>query len=171
VTDRFAIDVLAAHDRTEFSCGIAALDRYFREQVTQDIRRHITNCFVAVSADSNLIAGYYTLAASSIQFLDLPPDETKRLPRYPVLPAVLIGRLAVDTRFRGRGLGSALIADAALRAIRSEPAVFTLLVDAKDENAVAFYLHHGFRPLESKPGSLFLSVASVAKIRPQTERR
>jgi ribosomal protein S18 acetylase RimI-like enzyme len=161
VTEQVVIEPLGSHDRETFACGVSALDRYFREQVTQDIRRNVTNCFVAVGADSGLIAGYYTLAASSAQFSDLPLDITKRLPRYPALPAVLLGRLAVDQRFRGRGLGAVLLANAALRAIQSAPAVFTLLVDAKDENAVAFYRHHGFASLPSNSRRLFLPTASA----------
>jgi ribosomal protein S18 acetylase RimI-like enzyme len=164
VTDQVSIEPLAGHDRTEFFCGVAALDRYFREQVTQDIRRRVTNCFVAIAADGGLIAGYYTLAASSLALTDLPPAEMKRLPRYPVLPAVLIGRLAVDHRFRGRGIAGALLSDATQRAMRAEPGVFALIVDAKDDNAFGFYRHHGFTPLQSKPHALFLSIASASKV-------
>ena len=93
-----------------------------------------------------------------------PPEITKRLPRYPTIPAVRIGRLAVDLRFRGRGLGAALLADAIQRVLLSPPAVFALLVDAKDDQAVAFYRHHGFLPLTSKPHTLFLPIATAAKL-------
>ena len=103
------------HHREAFHCGEDSLDRYFRTQATQDIRRRMANCFVAVEALSGEIAGYYTIAAASISFVDLPSELAKRLPRYPTLPAVRIGRLAVDTRFQGRGLGAALPADAARR--------------------------------------------------------
>jgi GNAT superfamily N-acetyltransferase len=86
--------------------------------------------------------------------LDLPPEVTKRLPRYAALPAVRIGRLAVDRKFWGRGLGGALLADALRRVLLAPPAVFALLVDAKDDRAVAFYEHHG----------LFLPIATAEKI-------
>jgi ribosomal protein S18 acetylase RimI-like enzyme len=165
VTAGFRLEVLGtAHDRSEFECAAEPLDRYFREYVTQDVRRRLTNCFVAVETETDRVAAFYTLAASSLSFADLPPEEAKRLPRYPVLPAVLIGRLAVDRRFHGRGLGSALIADAAWRAMRAEPAVFTLLVDAKNENAASFYRHYGFKPLPSNPNRLWLPVATAAKV-------
>ena len=78
---------------------------------------------------------------------DLPPEDLKRLPRYPTLPAVRIGRLAVDQRYRGKGLGKALLADAAIKAMTAAPASYALIVDAKHETAVQFYQHHGFRPL------------------------
>ena len=133
----------------------------------------MTNCFVAVGADSGILAGYFTFAASSIALDDLPEDETKKLPRYRTLPAGLIGRLGVDIRFRKlgvdirfrkRGIGSVLLADAAKRARQATPAVFALLVDAKDDAAIAFYRHHGFAALQSEPRRLFLPVASAARL-------
>ena len=80
----------AAHDRDGFTCGVSALDRYLREQASQDVRRRIGNCFVAIDHETRAIAGYYTLAASSVPVAELPDTETRRLPRYPVLPATLI---------------------------------------------------------------------------------
>ena len=94
---------------------------------------------------------------------ELPPEVTRRLPRYPTLPAVRIGRLAVDLKFRGRGLGAALLADAVRRVLLAPPAALALLVDAKDDRAVAFYLHHGFQPFASQPRTLFLPLATAEK--------
>jgi ribosomal protein S18 acetylase RimI-like enzyme len=163
VTGPFLIEPLAgAHDRRTFDCGNAALDRYFREQVTQDIRRRITHCFVALDPEARL-AGYYTLSAASLPITALSADKVKRLPRYPLLPAGLIGRLAVDRKFRGQGLGGALIVDAIDRAMRAEPAIFTLIVEAKDDGAASFYRHYGFRPLASRPLSFFLPLAEATR--------
>ena len=131
-----------------------------RELVGQDTKRRISNCFVALDA-SGVVAGYYTLAATSLPLTELPADLTKRLPRYPLVPAGLIGRLAVDLAFRGKGLGSALLVDAAVGAAHSDPAIFTLVVEAKDDSAVAFYERHGFRRFASKPDSLFLPIAAA----------
>ena len=153
----------ATHDRTLFRCGEEVLDRYFQTQATQDIRRRVANCFVAIEAAAGAIAAYYTLSAASIPVVDLPPEEAKRLPRYPTLPAVRIGRLAVDQRFRGRGLGAALLMNAAHRSLQADAAAFTLLVDAKSDSAVAFYQHHGFRCLLSQPRTLFLPLATAEK--------
>jgi ribosomal protein S18 acetylase RimI-like enzyme len=164
----FRIEPLsAAHDRAGFGCGEEALDRYFQTQATQDIRRRVANCFVAVEVgtgmvDAKQVAAFYTMSAASIPFVDLPPEETKRLPRYPTLPAVRIGRLAVDERFQGRGLGAALLANAAKRAIQAA-AAFALLVDAKNDQAVAFYQRYGFRALISQPRTLFLPLATAQK--------
>jgi GNAT superfamily N-acetyltransferase len=82
----------------------------------------MVNCFVAIEEAGVPVAGIYTLSAAGIPLSDLPEDGTKRMPRYPVLPAVRIGRLAVDNRFHGRGLGAALLADAATRALGAGPA-------------------------------------------------
>ena len=161
MTAAFAIEPLgAAHNRTAFSCGVVPLDRYLHELATQDVKRRISNCFVACD-DTGKIAAYYTFAAASFPLSDLPPEQTRRLPRYALLPAGLIGRLAVDRDFRGRRLGSALVMDAAWRASRADPAVFALVVDAKDDAAAAFYRHLGFLPFASRPMSLFLPVATA----------
>jgi len=153
----------AEHDRDSFDCGEEALDRYFKTQATQDIRRRVANCFVAVESSSGAVAGYYTIASASIPFVDLPPEESKRLPRYPTLPAVRIGRLAVDRRFQGRGLGEILLLDAMRRSLRLPPAVYALVVDAKNDRAVAFYQRYGFRIFASQPRTLFLPMATAEK--------
>ena len=150
----------AQHDRTVFNSGSEPLDRYLREQVTQDIRRRVAACFVALSEQR--IAGYYTLASASLLLADLPASTGQKLPRYPTVPAVRMGRLAVDQAFKGQGLGAALLADAPGRAIRSEIAAYALMVDAKDDSAAAFYQHHGFVALPSSPLALFLPLATAS---------
>ena len=145
-------------DRTKFNCGSEPLNRYFQQQVTQEIRRRITACFVALTSDQT-IAGYYTIAATSVPLTGLPPGISKKLPRYPLVPAVRMGRLAVAEQFKGQGLGGALLADALHRAAVSDIAAYALLVDAKDDKAASFYQHHGFIPLPDSPLSLFLPLA------------
>ncbi len=134
------------HDRDSFTSGVEALDHYLKTQATQDIRRRMATCFVAVEERSPALAAYYTIASASIPMFDLPPSVTEKLPRYFSVPAVRIGRLAVDLKFRGKGLDGAL------------------LVDAKDDQAVAFYRHHGFHPLASHPRTLFLPIATAKDI-------
>jgi ribosomal protein S18 acetylase RimI-like enzyme len=158
----FRLEVLTDHDRTGFECSSAELTQYFRTGVSQDVRRRVTNCFVAVQTTTGLLAGFYTLAATGIPLTELPESVTKKLPRYPLVPAVLIGRLAVDTRFANQGLGGALLADAIDRCIQSPPAAFAVLVDAKDDNAVSFYGHHGFIKM-TDPQKLFLPLATAEK--------
>lgn len=152
-----------AHERNTFDCESLPLNDYFRQQVTQDIRRRITACFVATTTDGR-VAAYYTLASTSLLLADLPPSIGKKLPRYPLVPAVRLGRLAVDRDFKGQGLGGAMLADALSRASRSEIASCAMLVEAKDDTAAAFYLHHGFIPLQGPPLSFFLPFATSSKL-------
>ncbi|HBL32064.1 MAG TPA: GNAT family N-acetyltransferase [Acidobacteria bacterium] len=166
MTAPFLIEALgSAHSRTEFASGVEALDRYFREHVTQDVRRRVTACYVALDAATAQVAGYYTLSAASVALADLPESLGKRLPRYPSVPVARLGRLAVDQAYRGRQLGASLLWDAATRAVRSEMAVYALVVDAKDDQAVRFYLHHGFIAFGSLPRRLLLPLASFAAVR------
>lgn len=147
-----------AHARDDFACGVPALDRYLAQQAGQDVRRRVSACYVAIEASSGKLAGYYTLAAGGVPLTDLPESLTKRLPRYPSVPVARVGRLAVAQAFQGQKLGGALLADAALRATRSEVAVFALVVDAKDDAAVAFYRHHGFEPFGHQARQLIVSL-------------
>jgi ribosomal protein S18 acetylase RimI-like enzyme len=158
----FLIEVLSSsHDRESFSCGVAALDRYLRNQAMQDVRRRATACYVAVEISGAQIAGYYTLSAAGIPLADMPAKLAKRLPRYPSVPVARLGRLAVDQAYRGRKLGSALLWDAVERSLRSEVAVFALVVDAKDDQSEAFYRHHGFVSFGSQPRQLVLPLTKL----------
>jgi len=162
-TSSFRVALLdATCNRTTFSSGSEPLDRYFQQHVTQDIRRRITACFVALTGE-DIIAGYYTLAAGSVPLTDLPSNIGRKLPRYPLVPAVRMGRLAVDRNFTGQGLGGALLADALHRASDSDIAAYALMVDAQDEAATAFYRHHGFIQLPHSLLTLFLPLATAKR--------
>ncbi|BEV15906.1 GNAT family N-acetyltransferase [Herbaspirillum sp. DW155] len=150
----------ALHDRSRFECGSPALNRYLREQVTQDIRRRVAACFVAVD-DEQRVAGFYTLASASVPLARLSEALRRKLPRYGAIPAIRLGRLAVDHEFKGRGLGGALLVNALYRAIATEIPGAVMVVDAKDVQAAAFYRHHGFVALQDAPLTLFLPLASV----------
>lgn len=153
----------SSHDRTQFKSGSEPLDSYFSQQVSQDVRRRVAACYVALTHDQR-IAGFYTLASTALLLSELPEKLGKKLPRYPSVPAVRMGRLAVDQDFKGLGLGGALLADALDRAIRAEIAVYALVVDAKDESAAAFYRHHGLMALPSQPMTLFLPLATAGRV-------
>jgi len=160
VTEQFRIEPLSgAHDRSRFSSGSAPLDRYFRERASQDIKRRIAACFVAVSVETKDVAGFYTLTAASIAVDALAPEIVRKLPRYPVVPAALLGRLAVAESYRGKGLGGVLLGNAVLRVARSELGVFAMLVDAKDDLAQRFYEHYGFTLLPGDGRRLCLPIA------------
>lgn len=164
MTTRFRLEPLGpSHERASFSCGVEVLDRYLVSQASQDVRRRVSACYVATEVASGKVAGFYTLAASSVPLTDLSHDLTKRLPRYPSVPVARIGRLAIDKAFQGRKLGGALLADAALRAARSEVAVFALIVDAKDDDAAAFYRYHGFEPFGGHRRQLLIPLARFSR--------
>ena len=147
-------------DRASFRSSSEPLNRYLQEQVSQDIRRRCAACFVALAGETR-IAGYYTLASASVLLSDLPQSISKKLPRYPTVPAVRMGRLAIDESFEKQGLGGALLADALDRAAHSDIAAYALVVDAKDCTAAAFYQYHGFIAFSNSPLTLFLPLATA----------
>lgn len=153
------------HDRAAFSCGEPALDAYLQRQASQDIRRRVAQVFVAVGDTPEKIAGYYSLSAASFEKDELPPALAKRLPHYPV-PAAVLGRLAIDRRQQGRGLGETLLLDAIRRVVRASRtiAVYAIIVDAKTERAQAFYQRYGFRTFASEPRRLFLPLETCEKL-------
>lgn len=151
------------HDRSRFDSGVEPLDRYLRTQAGQDARKNMAAPFVLVLPNGT-IGGYYTLSATSVTLAELPAQVAKKLPRYPLVPATLLGRLAVDRRHQGRGYGRFLLADALHRAVRSEIASFAIIVDAKDESARRFYERESFLPFPDRPMKLFRSTADVAAL-------
>lgn len=110
------------------------------------------------------IGGYYTLSATGVKLTEFPTGITRRLPRYPLVPATLLGRLAVDRNHQGRGYGRFLLADALFRAVRSEIASFAVIVDAKDDNARRFYERESFLPLPDQPMKLFRPMADIRQL-------
>jgi GNAT superfamily N-acetyltransferase len=164
VTFPFAIEPLATHhDRAAFSSGVEVLDRYLATQAGQDIRRRIAGCYVALDKAIGQIAGYYTIAATSMPLSDVSTKMAKKLPRYPLVPSVRLGRLAVARAHQGKGLGASLLIDAIERSLRSDIIAFAMVVDAKDEPGAAFYRHHGFEAFASVPMSLYLPLAEAAR--------
>ncbi len=154
----------AQHKRSDFECGVEPLDRYLKQQASQDMRRRIAALFVLVDQDIDSIAGYYTLAATAIRLAELPPEITKKLPKYPLVPATLLGRLAVDQRYQGQGVGSFLLMDALRRSFNSEIASMAVVVDAKDDKARDFYEHHQFIPFPEQSQRLYLPMTTIAKL-------
>jgi predicted GNAT family N-acyltransferase len=158
----FVIEALApAHQRTAFSSGVEALDLYLHKQAGQDAKRHVAAPFILRQPPENQVLGYYTLSASAIDTRDLPAELAKKMPRYGSLPVILLGRLAVATSMKGRGLGEFLLMDGLQRSARSEIAAMALIVDAKDDKAQAFYQHFNFIPLQHQPRRLFLPMSTI----------
>jgi GNAT superfamily N-acetyltransferase len=151
------------HDRGSFVSGAEALDRYLRIRAGQDARKNVAAPFVLVLPDG-AIGGYYTLSATGVKLTEFPADITRKLPRYPLLPATLLGRLAVDQNYQGRGYGRFLLADALFRSVRSEIASFAVVVDAKDGAARRFYERESFLRFPDQPRRLFRPMADIAKL-------
>lgn len=155
----------ASINAMDFRCGRDPLDEYIRRYASQDVRRNVARVFIATPEnDPQQLSGFFTLSAGSVSCSSLPASLARKLPCYPV-PVALIGRLAVDRKFQGRGLGSILLADACQKISQASAvlAVAGIIVDAKDGEAISFYKHFGFIPLQGQtdrmllPGSVFLS--------------
>ncbi|MGD0427553.1 MAG: GNAT family N-acetyltransferase [Candidatus Acidiferrales bacterium] len=163
---KFAFEPLGQqHNRAAFSCGVESLDSYLRKQAGQDARKRAAAPFV-LTYDGRTIAGYYTLSQYAIELEDVPEEVAKKLPKYPLAPATLLGRLAVSIDFRGKGLGQALLMDALYRslALSEQIASTGVIVDAKDELAHAFYLKYGFIDLPKVDKRLFLPMATIERL-------
>lgn len=156
----------AAHDRRAFQSGVEALDRYLREQATQDQRRHIAACFVLADPDHKTVAGYYTLSAFTVAARELPEKLARRLANYGRVPCTLLGRLAVDLKYRGHGVGRTLLIDAMRRSLTHAASVasWAVVVDAKNDAAQEFYTRYGFLSLLDAPNRLFLPMATIAEV-------
>lgn len=154
------------HHRAAFSSGSAPLDHYLQHQAGQETRRHIAVTFVLVDIEHQTLAGYYTLSATSIRLAELPPALSEKLPRYPLVPATLLGRLAIDAGYQGRRLGEFLLIDALQRSYAQSQAIASMavVVDAKDDGAVSFYERYGFIRFAEQTHRLFLPMKTIAKL-------
>lgn len=153
------------HNRAAFSCGVEALDRYFRgDPVRQDMSRRLAAAFVMTS-DGVGVAGFYTLSSLSIACADLPQNLAKRLPSRLPIPVTLLGRMGVSVKMQGGGLGTDLLMDALYRALRATRAVasWAVVVDAK-AGARDFYLKHEFIPMPTIPHRLFLPMKTIERM-------
>lgn len=162
----FVIEPLGPkHQRAAFSCGIEALDTYLHKQAGQDLKKRAAVPFV-ITPDGETIAGYYTLSQYAVQLDDVPTEIARKLPRYPVVPATLLGRLAVSSAFRGQGLGATLLMDALYRALlhSREMASAGVVVDAKDTAARSFYQKYGFLELPKVERRLFLPMGTIEEL-------
>ena len=146
-----------------FSCGTDALDEYLKRYAKGNHRKNIGKTFVLLFEDE--VAGYYTLSMGNVEFQFIPKNWQARLPKYPI-PVARIGRLAVNSKAKGQGLGKFLLIDAFHRIwnASSSIAAFAIIVDAKDLNAVAFYRHFGFIPFDNQPLTLFLPLSSLEEL-------
>ncbi len=154
------------HDRATFDCGEFSLNQYLHRYANQDIKKRVNRVFAASpSLTPELVVGYYSLSAGSLDAANLPKISRRRLPRYPV-PVAILGRLAISKAYQGQGIGAVLLADALQRSVQASQvmAVYSVVVDALNEQVAEFYLRFGFIPLPSQPLKLFLPLDSVTDL-------
>ena len=154
------------HDRRVFSCGDDALDTYLKKRASQEAKKKIATTFVMAESLTNAVVGYYTLSATSILLDDLPDETARKLPKYPLVPATLLGRLAIDSSYQGRGYGELMIIDALRRALQAttEVASYAVVVDAINERAQSFYQRYEFCTFPDRKLRLFLPMKTIADL-------
>jgi predicted GNAT family N-acyltransferase len=155
------------HDRSDFCCGKDSLDNYICKQASQDLKRRISTVFVLIDdPESNNVLAYYTLSSYTIDITVLDEAFAKRLPRYPLLPATLLGRLAVDNRQKGKRFGELMLIDALKRSLDASTKVASLaaIAEALDRSALNFYTKYGFQQFKQEPMKLYLPMKSVEEL-------
>ncbi len=154
------------HKKALFSCGKSMLDNYLHKQANQDIKRKLSVCFVISEENTNLIKGYYTLSNNSIPLKSIPDSVSKKLPKsYAAIPTILLGRLAVDNKFQGQGMGKLLLIDALKRSLQISISIgsFAVVVDPIDQAAEHFYHKYGFIQLPDS-GKMFLPMKTISQL-------
>lgn len=163
---KYNIEPLGDHDRAAFSCGNADLDRYLREQASQDQKRGLASVFViAAKNDPGGILAYYTLSSRELRLEQLPAELAKRAGRYRRVGVTLLGRMAVAENCKGTGLGSLTLMNALHRSLVAAKAVasWAVFVEAIDPSAASFYRKYGFLELPEDNLKLFLPMKTIAK--------
>jgi GNAT superfamily N-acetyltransferase len=150
------------HDRQDFDCGEPVLNQFLQRLARQQCVRDFSHTYVATGIGESRILGFYAISASSVHFENLP--TALKLPRYPI-PAARIGRMAVDLREQGKGIGIALLQHAMQLAVQlaQHIGLTVVVVDAKNEDVAAFYLRYGFQRFSDQPLSLFISTELIRK--------
>ena len=151
------VPFVPGHTREDFNSGISELDRYLKQYAGQDVRRNIATLFVAVKDGTTQILGYYTLSNASVNLDTVPPALLKKLPKYAEVPAIRLGRLAVDRSVQRQGLGTRLLANAVIRSTYNVSAWALMIVNAKDNTACSFYKKFGFESLLDDERHLYIS--------------
>ncbi|MFZ4626458.1 MAG: GNAT family N-acetyltransferase [Rhodoferax sp.] len=150
------------HDRLDFDCGEPALNIFLQRLARQQADRDHSRTYVATAPGESRIRGFYAVSSSSVNFENWPADL--KLPRYP-MPVARLGRLAVDVREQGSGVGAALLLHAMQLTVQlaQHIGLFAVVVDAKNEAAAAFYERYGFGRFPDQKMSLFISTAVIRR--------
>jgi len=153
------------YDRTKFDCGVETLNKYIKEQVSTQVKIKSAACFLAISEDDQIV-GYYTVSASSMPLKDLSEELRKKMPRYPSVPVFLIGRLAIDKLFKGKGLGGGLLIEALLKCLElsEEVGACAVVVDVNNDEAKQFYQKYDFKAFEDNPNSMYIPMSEIKEL-------
>lgn len=154
------------HNKKDFDCGKELLNNYIHNQAGQDVKRKLAACFVLAEKDTHDIQGYYTLSSNSIPLSSFPESIQKKLPKsYTSIPATLLGRLAIDIKDQGKGIGKILLIDALKRSYESSIKIgsFAVVVDPIDEEAEKFYEKYGFIKLPDS-GKMFIAMDTLKEL-------
>jgi predicted GNAT family N-acyltransferase len=154
------------HLRSSFCCGKASLDDYIREKASQDLKKRISTVFVLIDEPETNVLAYYTLSSYTVDIAASDESFAKRLPRYPLLPATLLGRLAVDNRQKGKRFGELLLLNALKKSldISAQVASLAMIVEALDDEALSFYLKYGFQQFKQETLKLYLPMKSIEEL-------
>ena len=166
-TENFSIALLEKrHNRDSFCSGVDSLDCYLKERASQDAKRKIAVTYVLENIASHDLIGYYTLSSTVIEVQNLPENIGRKLPAYPYVPSTLIGRLAVDKKYQGKGFGELLLVDALKRSYQASLAVasFSIIVDVISSSAEQFYKKYGFMELTGEGRRLFLPMKTISRL-------
>lgn len=167
INSRFSIEKLkSSHAKKTFTCGIDSLDDYLQKKATQDERRNISVTYILHDTELNLVAGFYTLSSTTIESKYLPDETIRKLPNYPLIPATLIGRLAIDKNYQGKNLGELILMDALHRSYESSKniASFAVVVEAINKEAVKFYKKYGFINFITHEKLLYMAMKSIKNL-------
>ena len=154
------------HIKQHFSCGEELLDNYLKKQANQDVRRKLSVCFVLIEKDTNTVQGYYTLSSNSIPLELVPENYKKHFPKsYTSVPTILLGRLAVDKKYKGQGFGELLLMDALKKSFEISKSVgsFAVVTDPIGVEAENFYLKYDFQKLPDS-GKMFLPMKTIRQL-------
>jgi predicted GNAT family N-acyltransferase len=167
IQNRTMIELLdKKHNRKAFDCGKELLNNYIKIQAGQDIKRKLSACFVLAEKETNCVQGYYTLSNNSIPLSCFPEQINRKLPQsYESIPTTLLGRLAIDKKFKGKGLGKILLIDALRRsyAISKEIGSFAVVVDPIDRVAELFYEKYDFIKLPDSE-KMFIAIRTLKEL-------
>jgi GNAT superfamily N-acetyltransferase len=156
----------SSHNKKAFNCGVESLNRYLTQQAGQDAKKGVTITYALTPINSNLVIGYYSLASSSIDVTLLPENIAKKLPRYSLLPATLLGRFAVDQHYQGKQIGRMLLLNAIKQSFISSKKIgsVAIVVDAKNHHATKFYQQHGFKNFPHQQNKLLLPMTLISQL-------